>query len=253
MYVTQNSHRDNCDVVYKPGEPLTYTAGQSIFVKTDYIRQFFSETKPVSYTLVTGVSDYSPSTFFTDEQLLQILDNPLIIEWHAQNVCTDHPKLVHLPIGLEDTPEKLEFCQKYEVELKSIPKIDAVYTNFTPDTNPHERNCFNSEVKEKMDFSTYMRTMAGYRYVMCPMGNGLDTHRFWEAQVCGCIPIVRCPKEFLPTYKNVPYISLPGWCYARMGHPALVQKRESVLKMTHPFRSVPLDTIDHSPEARSSS
>jgi len=229
MYVTQNSHRESCDVVYIPDEPFIHTPGQSIFVKTDYVRDFFSKiSMNAPFVLVTGVSDYSPSTFFTDEQLLKLLENPLLLEWRAQNVCFEHPKLIHLPIGLEDTPEKLDFCQKYEMELKSTPKIDNIYTNFTPDTNPHERNCFNSDVKEKIDFQTYIRTMAGYKYVMCPMGNGIDTHRFWEAQVCGCIPVVRCPKEFLPTYAGVPFISIPGTCYARLGHPDIIKELESI-------------------------
>lgn len=138
-----------------------------------------------------------------------------------------------MPIGLEDTPDKIEFCTKFEKELKLIKKSDIVYTNFTPDTNPHERSCFISTSSARVDFETYMRTMATCKYVMCPMGNGLDTHRFWEAQVCGCIPIVRCPKEFLATYNCVPYVSLPGWCYARMGHPHIVQKRESILRISY--------------------
>jgi len=233
MFVTQNGHRDNCDVVYTPGTPLVYTTGQTIFVKTDYIMNFLSCPFDKPFILVTGLSDYSPSTFLSDEKIFQILENPNIIEWRSQNVCTLHPKLVHLPIGLEDTPDKIEFCTKFEKELKMIKKHDAVYTNFTPDTNPHERSCFVSTSSARVDFETYMRTMATCKYVMCPMGNGLDTHRFWEAQVCGCIPIVRCPKEFLATYANVPHISIPGQCYARMGHPHIVQKRESILRISY--------------------
>jgi hypothetical protein len=231
--MSQKGHERACDVVYVPGTPVTYTANQSIFVKTDYIRQFFNEFKGTEpYILVTGLSDYSPSTFFTDPELFSLLERPQLIEWRAQNLCTTHPKMKHLPIGLEDTPSKLEFCEKYRDELRAVPKKDAVYSNFTPDNNPHERNCFVSDVTERQNFEDYMWTMAGYKYVMCPMGNGIDTHRFWEAQVCGCIPIVRCPKDFLATYDDVPYVSLPGWCYARMGHPQLVQKRESMLKIS---------------------
>jgi hypothetical protein len=233
MVCTQKGHERACDVVYVPGAPVTHVPNQSIFVKTDYIRQFFHEFKGTEpYILVTGLSDYSPSTFFTDPELFSLLDRPELVEWRAQNLCTTHPKMKHLPIGLEDTSSKLEFCEKYRDDLRAVPKKDAVYSNFTSDNNPHERNCFVSDVSERQNFEDYMWAMAGYKYVMCPMGNGIDTHRFWEAQVCGCIPIVRCPKEFLATYDDVPYISLPGWCYARMGHPHLVQKRESMLKIS---------------------
>jgi hypothetical protein len=229
-FVTQKGHEHACDVVYTPGTPPVHTANQSIFVKTDYIRQFFHEFVPTEpYTLVTGLSDYSPSTFFTDPELFSLLSRPELTEWRAQNLCTAHPKLKHLPIGLEDTPSKLEFCEKYQDELRAVPKKDMVYSNFTPDNNPHERNCFVSDTTGRQNFEDYMWSMAGYKYVMCPMGNGIDTHRFWEAQVCGCIPIVRCPKEFLPTYEGLSYVSLPGVCYARMGHPGIVQHKESIL------------------------
>jgi len=230
MFTSQQGHRDNCDVVYEPGKPLVYEPGQKVFVKTDYIIHFMRENI-TPCILVTGQSDYSPSTFFSDKEIFNILENPSIMEWRSQNVCTIHPKLKHLPIGLEDTPSKLDFCSKFGDELKAMPKQDEVYTNFTNDNNPHERSCFVQK-NESTDFETYMRTMATYKYALCPMGNGLDTHRFWEAQVCGCIPIVRCPKEFLPTYDGYKFISLPGWCYARMGHPSFVFKRESTLKIS---------------------
>jgi hypothetical protein len=232
-YMTQKTHERQCDVVYRPGYIINYTVNQSIFVKTDYIVQFFQEFKgTLPYILVTGDSDFSPSTFFTDQELFSFVSHPALIEWRAQNLCTTHPKMKHLPIGLGDTPSTIAFCKKYKDELRAVPKKELVYSNFTPDNNQQERNCFINDIHERLDFEDYMWTMAGYKYVMCPMGNGIDTHRFWEAQVCGCIPIVRCPKEFLPTYDNFPYISLPGVCYARMGSPNLVEKRESIFVMT---------------------
>lgn len=220
-----------CDVVFEPVRPLSYSSGQSIFVKTDYVIEFFNQKLENPWILVTGVSDFSPSTFYTDDELRKILSNPLLIEWRSQNVCLTHHKLKHLPIGLEDTDSKLEFCRLNGDQLKAIPKKDEIYTNFTCINNPHERSCFPTMEPTRLDFETYMQTMAGYKYVLCPMGNGIDTHRFWEAQVCGCIPIVRCPKEFLPTYDGVPYISLPGWCAARLGAAHLVRRMESVFKL----------------------
>lgn len=229
--ITYNSYKNICDAVYIPNTPLTYTEGQSIYVKTDYIVQFFNENFQIPYILYTASSDYSPSTFFNPSQLKTLLDQPQLIEWRSTNVCFLHPKLKHLSIGFrDDLPERLEFYKNHEQKLKLVEKRDEVYTNFTLDTNPHERSCFPSE-KTPVDFETYMYTMASYKYVLCPMGNGLDTHRFWEAQLCGCIPIIRCPKEFLPTYENYSYICLPGWCYARLGHPAIVLKLESIFKI----------------------
>jgi len=232
--ITQVGHKLGCEHVFVPGEAPSYDAGQTVFVRADYVTEFFSLDFKKPLVVVSGMSDYSPSTFFTDEEISNILANPMIIEWRAQNVCTTHPKLKHLPIGLEDTQTKLDFCRDFGDELKSIPKSDKVYYNFTNSTNPYERSCFDTHpTSPKCDFETYMREMARHKYVLCPMGNGIDSHRFWEAQVCGCIPIVRCPKEFLPTYEGVPYVCLPGWCFARLGDARLVRKMASVFKLGH--------------------
>ena len=33
--------------------------------------------------------------------------------------------------------------------------------------------------------------LATYRWCICPEGNGVDTHRLWEAIYLGCVPIVK--------------------------------------------------------------
>ena len=226
MIVTQS--RVGCDVVWP--EKLTRD-GQTIFVKTDLIKDFFKQVLigPFSFRMVTGESDFSPTTFFPDDILHTLLDNPLLIEWRAQNLLFSHPKLTHFPIGVQTC--NLEFCQENQERLRSLPKKDDVYYNFDIDNNVQERIHFSKGPAIRKDFETYMREMASYKYVMCPMGNGVDTHRFWEAQVCGCIPIIRCPEEFLPTYEGFPYISLPGICYVRLGWPDLIIQKMSTFKI----------------------
>ena len=34
-----------------------------------------------------------------------------------------------------------------------------------------------------------MYDLSKYRYILCPPGNGIDTHRFWEALIAGSIPV----------------------------------------------------------------
>lgn len=231
MFVTQLSHKNGCDVIYDPEKPLEYESGQTIFVHSNDIPSFFKLTLDKPCTIVTAVGDRSPSTFFSDDDIGRILENKHIFEWRAQNACTIHPKMKHLSIGLEDTQSKLDFCRDHMDELMAIPKKDEIYSCFAECTNPTERMCFPSDQGPKMGFEDYMRNMARYKYVLCPMGNGLDTHRFWEAQVCGCIPVIRCPKEFLPTYEGFPYISLPGWCATRFGQVERVEPRVSIFKI----------------------
>jgi hypothetical protein len=35
-----------------------------------------------------------------------------------------------------------------------------------------------------------VKRLAQYKWCICPEGNGVDTHRLWEAMYLGCIPIV---------------------------------------------------------------
>ena len=35
----------------------------------------------------------------------------------------------------------------------------------------------------------FLAGMGGHRFVLCPPGNGVDTHRFWETLVTGGIPV----------------------------------------------------------------
>jgi hypothetical protein len=44
--------------------------------------------------------------------------------------------------------------------------------------------------KERVSFTKYMDTIGNSRFVFCPRGNGIDTHRFYETVLMGAIPVV---------------------------------------------------------------
>jgi hypothetical protein len=54
------------------------------------------------FTLVTGDSDRPLGTeTFPRDMLMRVLENPLLVRWFAQNLTFTHPKLHHLPLGLD--------------------------------------------------------------------------------------------------------------------------------------------------------
>jgi hypothetical protein len=58
----------------------------------------------------------------------------------------------------------------------------------------------------------FANLMNEYRYVLCPQGNGIDTHRFWESLYRGCVPIVLKSKWSLSLdYLNIPMLQLEKW------------------------------------------
>jgi hypothetical protein len=60
----------------------------------------------------------------------------------------------------------------------------------------------------KRSFEDYLKTMAEYRWVVCPRGNGIDVHRVWEALLLGCVPVyVADSRDNVPlVYREFPMI-----------------------------------------------
>ena len=55
--------------------------------------------------------------------------------------------------------------------------------------------------------------MSEYKFCICPIGNGLDTHRLWEALYLKCVPIV-INDDFINVIKNntnLPLFILNSW------------------------------------------
>ena len=45
-------------------------------------------------------------------------------------------------------------------------------------------------IKERKSPTEYAHLASSYSHILCPRGNGMDTHRFWEALYRGSIPVV---------------------------------------------------------------
>jgi len=52
--------------------------------------------------------------------------------------------------------------------------------------------------------------MIQYKYVISPLGNGLDCHRTWEAIILGCIPIVKT-SVLDSLYDGLPVLIVNNW------------------------------------------
>ena len=67
-----------------------------------------------------------------------------------------------------------------------------------------------NNVKNNPHLVKYYQQVAAHRYVAAPRGNGLDTHRFWEALYLGCVPIVETgPLDHL--YARVGALVVKSW------------------------------------------
>jgi hypothetical protein len=177
--------------------------GDIIYVKIDLIGSFFQWVLPKidkKIILITHNGDNEPKL-----KHIKHLNNENLIVWFGQNPTFYHPKFIALPIGLENpywNPSKTIFIRNLNLNTDIIPwknRKYSIYLNFSPHTNQAAREyllTFYSQfkdaliIKERVSYATYMNQIGNSKYVLCPRGNGLDTHRYYETILMGAIPIV---------------------------------------------------------------
>lgn len=179
------------------------------FCKTDYILKDFETISKLDndVILITGNSDYA----ITDELVHVAPTN--IKKWYCQNAISNHPMIEPLPIGLENKIESIRsghgiaYVERASMREQLINKTrlikstttNKIYANFNINTNPQHRGlikktCLTTDhvIWDDWhgDLHSYYSTVADYDMVLCPAGNGIDTHRLWEILYCNKIPIV---------------------------------------------------------------
>lgn len=186
------------------------------FVKTDYIHKFFnSSLLPNSlFELITHNSDYSINIDHA-----QYLNNSNLQIWFAQNVNYKHPKLIPIPIGIAN----IEWPHGNTTILQNIiyanyHKNILMYANFNINTNIQQRNyCLkyipNKFIENNVPFHTYLSKIAQSYFNICPLGNGIDSHRIWESLYLKTVPIVENTYNirYLTDRYNLPILLIDDW------------------------------------------
>ncbi len=116
-------------------------------------------------------------------------------KWYAQNVNFIHEKLESIPIGLEN-PRWFSHVgknNKISNKNKEDKKIrNLVYMNHNVYTNIEVRMNSYNILKDKKFVTTQMLSNGNnynHKFVVCPEGHGIDTHRKWETLYLNSIPI----------------------------------------------------------------
>ena len=156
---------------------------------------------------------------FNTKQLILFENIPLLQCIYTQNINVKHEKVFPLPIGLANSQWKHGNSKIHqEVYNMSIKKTKEIYFNFNKDTNKEKRTkCYNDIIKKgikwnkKLSYKEYLIELKRHKYAICPEGNGIDTHRFWECLYMNTIPI--CLKNIITQYYSnlFPVIILDTW------------------------------------------
>lgn len=182
----------SCDAVYCDrygcgGKILQW----SIFLNGDLIHKWarLMQGRDFKIRFVIHNSDKS----FDVAELSALL--PFAKSIRAANCIVEHPIVEPIPLGVSD--KQYDFINDHP-ELKPLKQKGIfIYANFLVGTNIKERaQCLDAKIKNVtyrsgLSQSEYYHNICNSKYVLCPEGTGLDTHRVYEALHFGAIPIVK--------------------------------------------------------------
>ena len=169
-----------------------------------------------TYILITHNSDQEIS-----EKYLIYLNENKLAAWFSQNVISKHPKLISIPLGLENNyvnDTKISLLEKVKKRHLHLKKSILLYQNFAIGTSAKERkyvkNLFSSQpycyCAQNLSLPQYFSDIISSCFILSPRGNGIDCHRTWEVLYLGAIPIVKS-SAMDPMYEGLPVLIIDQW------------------------------------------
>ena len=204
-------YSNNSHVCYQKNQ-LDISDGDTVFCVNSSIELLFHHVKDENLknlTLITSQTDDKIS-----KKLIKKLPEQFI-RWYSINVdCTDS-QLISIPLGLSNGYDKNLYLDDnlINVDLNGTKKKEnLLYLSFEENTNIRHRsglkNYFSQFkwakiLNKKNEIVEYENDLRISNFVLCPQGNGIDTHRVWETLYCGSIPIIEYHTGF-NQFKNLP-------------------------------------------------
>ena len=177
-----------------PGQPKYAAAnantGDRVFINGDLVYAFVRSLSVYRFRHVYVI--HNSDQPFDEGKLVALL--PTAIHIYAINTTVKHPKLTTIPLGFPDAA--LNFVVNFK--RPDVPRDIEIYMNFSINTNVQKRlDCYNAfkddprvVIKGDRTREQYYEDLCRSKYVLCPEGTGMDTHRVWEAIFCGATPVV---------------------------------------------------------------
>jgi len=182
-------------------------------------------------TLLIGHSDLP-----TKQIDMKILSFAGVSNVYAVNSRPLSNRLASLPLGItndcDDSPihrilgNESHFLSANDSFVAKDILFGSIYVNFTASNQSSIRKPLLEFIEqqiglyaftvERPEFSNsgrinYLQKLRSSSMVLCPEGNGIDTHRFWETLYMGGIPVVIANPSMDYFYDNLPVIKLGSW------------------------------------------
>lgn len=213
------------DAMSGSGQRGTFRAGDTVFCKIDEVLRFFECLRLTRkrIVLVTGEGDLP-----CDEFRQRFLPAN-VARWFAMNVTYAHPRVTAIPLGLgpRDDVVSANGAEIAGVRRAGIEREKWLYVNFRTESNPGLREPIYRHYHKLslggVEWITFQHPeprgfqgrfaddLVSHRFVLCPPGNGVDTHRMWETLAAGGIPIVARSGAMEP-FRSLPILFVDDLC-----------------------------------------
>jgi hypothetical protein len=222
-YLSGDSFADLCDFHFQPPrfrrflQRTQIEEAETLFCPSHLLEEFLSiyGDRIEGRVLIIGNSD-------RDFENFELPLPPSIKKVFIQNLGFKSDLLRVLPIGIEN--RRLNFNGRPEnFNVKHIFKEKHNRVLIGPFAQSHpERNFINElngydtrtlEInRERLLPYEYAEISSNFKFIACPRGNGIDTHRFWESLYRGSIPIVKV-SDWSQNLKqlNLPFVEIDNW------------------------------------------
>jgi hypothetical protein len=216
--------------------------GDSLYICTSAIPNFAKYVPNLNKSIVLVSGDSDDTTPGNDINVFNIIvSSKYIKKWFAQNCIINHSKVVHLPIGIyyhnyyniingfpSWTP-LYKTASEQEKDINSLlenkmpfwKRVIKCYSTFHFQLNRGDRQeVFNQIPSHLIDYEqnpvprleSHSKQLL-YAFVISPFGCGPDTHRTWEALICGCIPIIKS-SNMDELFADLPVLLVKKWSWA---------------------------------------
>ena len=190
--------KEDANYIFYLNTRLLLKDNDIIFTNTYFIEKLFYELKKIknigNLRIVVSQSDKSLSKRIFNKK------PDSVDKVYSTNVSHKDTNLIPIPLGLANYYSPKNLFKEHFLNLGTNEmKVDSVYVNFEVNTNFIHRYFLLNSLKAKPNFiienkklenEEYLLKLNKYKFVICPLGNGIDTHRIWETLYAGSIPVI---------------------------------------------------------------
>jgi hypothetical protein len=145
-----------------------------------------------------------------------IPDNVLCIS--AVNAVSHGGKIIHAPYGIQrkmnPNDNRIDFLESY-MKYSQPEKFQYIlYVNHNEQSNPERKGIMDlfqnkSWTKvdnERVDYSSFLKSLYQSKFMICPKGNGIDCHRNWEVLYMRKVPVMKNHPYFKVLFVDYPVL-----------------------------------------------